>query len=147
MTTVAFRDGVMAADSLAQIDSQIIGMQKLFIVRSAVIGGCGDAADIRVFIDWFSAGADTGRLPEFRSYRADDAPDFTVIVADESGLTRWTEYFQPTRINEPFYAIGSGSMFALGAMCHGASAEEAVRIAALNDVNTGGCIVTERVGK
>jgi ATP-dependent protease HslVU (ClpYQ) peptidase subunit len=39
-----------------------------------------------------------------------------------------------------YAAIGSGGMFAMGAMAHGATAEEAVAAAALHDKNTGGNI-------
>jgi 20S proteasome alpha/beta subunit len=40
-------------------------------------------------------------------------------------------------VDQPYYAIGSGSPFALGALAQGASAKEAVEAAAKSDPFTG----------
>ena len=45
----------------------------------------------------------------------------------------------------PYFAMGSGRDFALGAMAAGASAEEAVRAAIAHDVYSGGEVVTLRI--
>jgi ATP-dependent protease HslVU (ClpYQ) peptidase subunit len=43
-------------------------------------------------------------------------------------------------VEADYAAIGSGGMFALGAMAHGASSADAVAAAARHDKNTGGNI-------
>lgn len=62
--------------------------------------------------------------------------EFLVLTQDGKIFTfnnplRWIE------VREPFYAIGSGSHLAVGAMSAGATAEEAVQAAAKHDLYTG----------
>lgn len=59
-------------------------------------------------------------------------PNGDVICFHQNGIER--------RAGLPFWADGSGADYALGAMQHGASAEEAIRAAMAWDTRTGGNI-------
>lgn len=131
MTTIAYRDGVMAADSCATDNGYCVGTIAKIWRRAdgAVAGMAGGADDMVVFRDWF-LGWMHGTYP--------------IIAHDSEGIVAFAGgpvlgYFKSgvgVAIEAPFYAIGSGFKAALGAMHAGAGAAEAVRIAALLDVYT-----------
>ena len=144
MTTVAYRDGVMAADSQADSGGLLRIRQKLHRVGEEIIGSSGNSMDIMAFVKWWRSGNDLMALPEFRSYGRDsDPPDFVALVLSAAGLELWNEYFEPLPILDEFFAIGSGAAAAIAAMHMGADAPKAVEIAALVDVATGGEVQVE----
>ena len=150
MSTVAYRDSVMAADRYGERHRIRAMTQKLYRVRDAVIGYTGSHMDRLTFVRWYDQGANLDAVPQFRSYRgSDDAPDFDALVLTSAGLTQWTEHFQPIPLpHEPFFAIGSGAAAAMAAMYMGADAIKAVEIAGLVDVATGrDQIDVERLGQ
>lgn len=59
-----------------------------------------------------------------------------VLTADKRlfGSDTGSKYYE---IREPYYAVGTGAMFALGALKQGASLKEALKVAADCDVYTG----------
>ena len=146
MTTVAYRDGVMAADTLGvRFDMPRI-CYKVHRVGDAIIGAAGNYSDCLVFVEWWRDGHDLKKLPEFKMYRGEpDAPDIEALVLTADGLDRWTEHFQHDPILDPFFAIGSGAGAAMAAMHMGADAAEAVRIASLVFMSTGGDVQVERL--
>lgn len=87
-----------------------------------------------IFVDWY------GKKTKPPAVLSD--ADFTCLVLDEDGLWEFDSYCRAEQITEEFYAIGSGAKVALGAMHHGASAQEAVEIAKLVDPYTGGEVKT-----
>lgn len=137
MSVVAYKDGIMAADSRAYggkyqaspgakakahrlADGTRVGLV------SAVVGLP------EKYLAWLAGGAKpedwSGDKPDLRCLMV--KPDGAVFLADE-GLT----FSGP--IDCQVYAIGSGAEFALGAMAAGASAEEAVRVACRYDPHCG----------
>ncbi len=147
MTTIAVRDGIMAGDTRSVWNQIIVGeRQKIERVNGVLIGCAGSASDWLVFVDWYRCGVDLSALPEFRQYQGqDDAPNFDVLVLGPDGLTYWTQHFQPAPLDCPFWAIGSGAMAALAAMHMGATAAEAIAVAAKVDMFTGGTIQVEKL--
>ena len=130
MTVVVVRDGVMAADTGARTGQMKRFVTKLHRVDKAIIGFSGSLLDGLVFVDWWREGRNMDHLPEFRMYRgADDAPDITALVLTPDGLEYWTEHFQPSPVEMPYFAVGSGAMAAMGAMHMGADAIRAAEAA------------------
>lgn len=136
MTTIAYRDGVIAADTCVSISTEAGGArkfrtEKLFRKRVKVkgrfeehiLGTAGEASPSLVFVDWYGSGKPA---PEIF---ADLGPDFTILIATPRGLFEADAYCRPERVFESFYAIGSGAKAALGAMHAGANARQAVAIA------------------
>ena len=134
MTTVAFKDGQMAADTCCPgwVNRRA---RKVHKVGDLIVGLAGHETDCLTFLDWLRR--DQFSEPNFRNYRGDDdAPDFAALIWRDNQLEYWTEYLTPVILIEPFFSIGSGSQAAMGAMHMGATAQQAVQIAAAIDVNT-----------
>lgn len=149
MTTIAYRDGVLAADSRLTVDhgsgARVHFCRKLFRKKitegkktfDVIIATAGEASSGMVFHDWYGSGKP---IPELFLHLGGD---FTCLVLRPDGLFEFDVYCRPEKIEEDIYAIGSGAMAALAAMHCGKSALEAVRIAARIDLYTGGRIVSE----
>lgn len=136
MTTIAVRMGVMAADSRVTHDSEGGGSRvtrcvKLLRVRDALVGLSGESEPGLIFLDWYKSGK-----REAPGVLIDGEADFTALVLTPKGLFEYGKYCRPEKILDKFWAIGSGTKAALGAMHMGASAERAVEIACLIDPYT-----------
>ena len=146
MTTVAYRDGVMAADTQGEYAGLRRTCQKIHRVEGVIIGCSGSYTDGLTFVDWWRAGHDLDKTPKFKTYHGgDDAPDIHAIVLTAEGVEIWTEHFQKRPVTDEFFAVGSGAMAALAAMHMGAAAEKAVGVAMLVDIYTGGDVQVERL--
>jgi ATP-dependent protease HslVU (ClpYQ) peptidase subunit len=135
MTTIAWKDGRVAADSLVTAGDVRRGfVEKLTLLQDGLVFGHSGATgfDIEV-IDWLNAGA----KPKDRPAIPEDAR-FTGIICWKEDFVLYGRDLRPQNIQAPFYSIGSGNEFAMGAMAFGASAKEAVEVAARFDVYTGG---------
>ena len=135
MTTIAYRDGVLAADSLVCVSGwkQPHRAAKLHRMQDGTVCGMtGDLAPASSFIRWLDTGE--GDKPPMTDAR--------VIHMQHGGRLRVYEdggYFD---LDCEFTAFGSGSPAAQAAMHMGADAARAVEIAALLDDSTGGEIVS-----
>jgi hypothetical protein len=126
MTIIAYRDGVMAADTCFTDGFVTCGI-KLHKKAGHVIGFCGDVSQALVFVDWFF-NQKKNRRPDLASETGWEA-----MVLNKDGVTTWDRSLRPIPVEESFYAIGSGSPIAIGAMEQGATAAEAVAIACRRD--------------
>ena len=152
MTTIAYKDGTMAADSqLTRGDTiPMFGTCKIIENDGWLIGVAGDLADIvRIenALAWHlseTTAEGTGKT-EKRALTAigKDCNDAQLLVVTP---TYQVYEFDMSRIgvliNLPFYAIGSGADFALGAMEAGATARRAVEVSTKFDIRSGGQINT-----
>lgn len=141
MTTIAYRDGVLAGDGWAFIRETRVATDDQKIVRlkdGSVLADVGSAVTGKAFEVWLDAGAKPEDGPR--------NPDDTIVHLRLDGTLRVYEgdfYYDhdPTR----FRAWGHGMEFAMGAMAQGATAEEAIGIAARFDAYTGGTILALRL--
>jgi ATP-dependent protease HslVU (ClpYQ) peptidase subunit len=144
MTTIAYRGGVMAADSLGtRGDIRVDGSQKIQRLPNAIIAFSGNISDGLLFVDWWRRGCLRDHPPVFRpnGLRDGQGPDFHALVLTADGVSRWWEDLAPEPVLDEFFAIGSGAAAATAAMHMGASAAEAVRIAIKVDIYTGGEVI------
>ncbi|MFC3072354.1 hypothetical protein [Shinella pollutisoli] len=133
MTTVAYRDGVLAADSRFMVNGwkQPHPAKKLFRMKDgAVCAVTGDYAISVEFVRWLDGD------------RAQPAPQLgdmgRVIHMAKDGTLTIYEMSGSFEVSCEFTAFGSGSPAAQAAMYMGADAIKAVEIAALLDDATGG---------
>lgn len=128
MTTVAYRDGWMVADSqLTSGNSMKHRVAKIErLPDGRLIGMAGDWPSALAIRDWFVAGCPDDNKP-------DDAEDAVVMLAGPSGVTLIDSDLIPMPLLDAFAAIGSGAEYAVGAMEAGATAEDAVLIACRRD--------------
>jgi ATP-dependent protease HslVU (ClpYQ) peptidase subunit len=140
MTTVAYRDGVMAADTasyIANLQVRAPGtVSKVYRLRDgSLFSGAGSSPKIAKLMRYIEAeglhGADPPR---------DDV--WAILVTPDRRIWSIQEGDVHEVLEAGFYATGSGAEAALGAMHHGATAEEAVRIAMLVDPYTSGEVIS-----
>lgn len=149
MTTIAFRNGVMASDTLVVGGDIKSHAEKMFVrqvgrgasKRKVLIGISGTIGPAMLFVEWYGK---KSKPPERFLSMSDDC-DFDAIVWDRGKLYEVDRECCPREITEPFCAIGTGAAAALGAMHKGATAQEAVRIAIKVDSLTGGTIKIMKV--
>lgn len=141
MTAIAYRDGIMAADSLANADGAVHGYT-IKIVRApsgALAGVAGEAGATARFRRLFAAG-------EFAIDEEIDADeDFGALIVEPEGTVyrRGLKHF--FSIVAPFHVLGSAEEILIGAMSMGATADEAVRIAIKYHGQCGGDVQVERL--
>jgi hypothetical protein len=124
MTIVTIRDGVIVADTALNDNGHCVGRtQKVFAVPDqwggGWVAGSGNKSATETAIQALIADGPSAKPSVEMNLlwlRADGS-----IWANDGGP--WFE------LDAPFHAIGSGLPVALGAMAHGATAEEAARIA------------------
>lgn len=133
MTTIVYRDGIMAADSMLTDWGDIKRQtDKIFIMPDAVIGTAGDDGDILNFLDWWEAGHNSKKKP-----RRSSVTELHLIIVDATGKASiWAEDYNGEVVKEPFCSIGSGRGVAYGALEMGATAEQAVKAACKWNLNT-----------
>lgn len=136
MTVIAYRDGVIAADSLMVGGGHIMSrdVTKIYKNGSILHGACGDAAWCKSFHDWMNLGL-KGNCPGMRSDESGAIiilPTGLIVDVNVAGFI--------IRSDLDFWAIGCGADYAIGAMECGASAEEACKVAITWNSECGGDI-------
>jgi ATP-dependent protease HslVU (ClpYQ) peptidase subunit len=144
LTTIAYRDGVMAADGRVTIGQLIVTDTCRKITKlsdGALFALAGDDQLEKNIIEWLEE-ADGGIMPP-------QGKDFTAILVDTSGnlsvFAGSGDRFVPWE-GISYAAFGSGADVAYGAMEMGASADQAVAASINRDVNSGGSIQVEQLG-
>jgi len=135
MTTIAYRNGILAADTLVTEQGRRVGRTTKIFRHGELLWGFAGALQHRdVVASWLSAGlpGDTPLMETRKGARSD------ALIIFDGRLICFDEHGADSMALPQFYAIGSGAPYALGAMAHGASAEEAVRAAMNLDLYTGG---------
>lgn len=135
MTTIAYRNGIIAADGLATRNGIVVETKARKIRRLAngdIVGLTGDACFLESFIEWHLD----------RSKDRFDLGESSGIVLNSSGLFEYEIKCDFSQVHDEFAAWGSGFAIAIAAMTMGASAVEAVELAAKLDIKTGGEIIS-----
>lgn len=143
MTTWAYRDGILAADT--QTTSGNIRAGTVAKIRRAgpfLIAISGALSLCEAWASWVCSGMDPEREPErvfgHGSGNESERAYGTIFLGGEAYV-----FFEPSGSHicyAPFTADGSGRELAIGAMEMGATAVEAVQVAAKHDIATGGPI-------
>jgi len=158
MTTIAYKNGIIAADTGVFVGNTFIGeLNKIFKVEftyGVILGGVAGDCDKSVkFIEWSHHLEDefiqdtlspiSSKLRDcekLNQYGKNDEPfEAFIVVRHTAGKEKIFTYEAPgiaVEIITPFYANGSGRNLALGAMEVGASAKEAVMVASRYDLYT-----------
>jgi ATP-dependent protease HslVU (ClpYQ) peptidase subunit len=154
MTTIAYKHGILVADRMVTQAGMKSGNVCKITSRAndqhARAGGCaGTLTDMTKFSTFIeNNNFDKFRQqfihqPEASPDRANgDCPNGFIVVRQpdrQDLIFVWDgdDVIAPMCPDFDFIAVGTGARFAMGAMAHGASAEEAVKIAAMLDTLTG----------
>jgi 20S proteasome alpha/beta subunit len=139
MTTIAYRDGILAGDTRVTTEDLVSPekIRKVFKLRNGCLfAHSGDAEEGELLKRSIIKG---GPMPKIK--------DSDAICVMPNGDILFTEGLTWTKIVAPFVALGSGKQFAYGAMQYGASAADAVRVACKLDKHSGLPIQTVRLTK
>lgn len=138
MTTLAYKDGVIAYDSRATQGSLIVDddISKRVTCNGVEFFFCGNPAQIPELIDaYFQPEVSVPSNANIGAFAYDtQAKTLTTIGADGEVIHKLDVR------KDTHYAMGSGMEFALAAMDLGLSAKDAVKAAAKRDAMTGGKI-------
>lgn len=141
MTTIATDGKTIAADGLRTFGGEICGTahKKIRVSDGCIFTFSGPTPLFEPAVKWQVNGADPRAVPESKG--EDNWWSILVLENDGCGGLTMTRYSSltpyPERFDPPF-TMGAGAEFALGAMAHGASPEEAVRLTAKHFNHTGG---------
>lgn len=143
MTTIAYRAGVLAADSRVT-NAGWVASDAAVKVRQlsdkSLVAICGYVAEGEALASWLEA-ADGSDKPSL-----DEETGRVVHVRTDGSAWLYEGNSKPYALPDaPFHAWGTGMPSALAAMHMGASAEEAVRIACLVDTHSGGEVRSVRL--
>lgn len=129
MTTIAWKDGVLACDSQAtDMGTRSRAKSKLVLTDDYAYAVTGSLAFGLDFVRRLESGEEDPELKKATVVRMDRRTG-QIVVFDPPGY--------PIPVEDKLFATGSGGDLALGAMAAGASAEEAVRIAIAWDADSG----------
>lgn len=142
MTTIVYRDGVLAGDTRITIEEEIQPghCRKVFKLKDgSLFASSGDYEGGERLLE-----AIKKKLPTPICKSGGEA--FGLHIKPNGAVwyyegTRWS------RCHNPFYSIGSGRAYAFGALHMGATAAEAVSVAMKCDMYSGGRVQTVRIGK
>lgn len=152
MTVIAYKDGIIAADSRVSVESEAGGIrffqcQKLFRKRvtingeeqEVIIATAGEGFPGLLFVDWYGSGKEPIEL------LVHGDADFTCLVVTKDGLFEYDKWCRGEKILNEFYAVGCGAKGALTAMHMGASAKRACEVTCAIDPLCAPPIVTMRL--
>ena len=102
----------------------------LFGAEKVIVGACGNADSMGIAWSWLENPMEFDKMPKIKGV------EFIALTSDgdiitSANLQSWI------KVDEPFYSIGSGSHFAIGAMASGKTTSEAIRVAMKHDPATG----------
>lgn len=156
MTTIVFRDGILASDSKMSFGGVYAGnFKKVFKVtmeesqslvdrllhkpierKEYLVGAAGSVPDIQEYLDYiFEGGREPNNDLECSILTIEKTEDGGYDIQYYGGGARLSH-----NIGGDYYAMGSGADIAYGALYHGASAEQAVRAAIHHDNGSGGAV-------
>lgn len=126
-TIVATRKGIYADTKCSY--TVPFKVSKVVVAGLSVFGGTGDLDDVMRFFEWRKKGGKQKDAPTF-------AEDLDVLEVCAGGIFLWGKKLVRLKVDEPIYAVGSGSQYAMGAIAMGASPEQAIETAARYDSQT-----------
>lgn len=151
MTTIAFRAGIIAADSMVFQNAQRANFEvrKIRKFGQTLVSGYGVLVVVQSFIRWAETVKHWDDLRDLPDFPNNDSGGGIAIRQDNGGflVAEFNHYGKEEYwITEAgFLAWGSGANWAEGALWAGASAEEAVRAAQFYSTTSGGTIHTEQL--
>ena len=150
MTIIAYKDGIMAADTQISFGGCTVRAgNKILKIGNWVIGLSGAAVFSKHVLDTFSGHEPAFFAPSIpKTDRMGDEDGVWALAVNReypNVIWRYDRFGDPYIIEGPYMASGAGMDVALGAMFVGASAEDAVRAAIAHCQSCGGDIQVVKV--
>ena len=134
MTTIAYKSGVMAADSGTWLSNVAYRTGNKLAVGpdGSLHGVTGNAADGCTYLRWVTDGMKGDAPKPTETDPKEGRSSFMALVVLPDRVRLWTAHGFEEHERPAHFAIGAGSEMAIGAMAAGATAEEAIAIVADN---------------
>ena len=143
MTTIAYKSGVLVADSQVSAGDRIFRTVKILAFPDGTLfGGAGGLADVLKVRDWAKSGF-KGDPPE----TSEKASFECLHVRTDGSMWLIDDDLTPMCFTGDFIALGTGSPYAMAAMHLGKGPHEAVEVAAHFDPATSLPLHELRLGK
>lgn len=130
MTVVAWDGTTMAADRQGEFFCTKTFRTKIRRIGSVIVGCAGEARASEAVCKWLEAGSAVDTFPKIA-----EADKANLLIAGPDGLFLYENSPHPMRLENKFFAIGSGGDAAMAAMHLGFDAKRAVEVAC--EVSTG----------
>jgi len=131
MTTIAYRNGILATDRQVTVANSRKECAKMWAVKGAVIAVAGVLSDGLRFKDWWLS----GKADQY--FAISDHSSIIVVDLKTAQVTEYDSNMVAMPIIGEFEAWGTGCDFAMGAMAAGSDAVKAVDIGMRYDVYSG----------
>lgn len=139
MSVIAWDGRTLAADKRVSLGTLICTTTKISRVGDALCAYAGDAAGGEEVLAWFCNGAKPSDFPATQR----DRENWSGLLVIRNGqILKYEHSPYPVRLEDKFFAIGSGRDFALAAMHLGHDARTAVEVAIALDSGCGNGIDT-----
>lgn len=143
MSTIVYRDGVMASDTRGyegRGEPPIGFKHKTRRLDDGTLIGCSSSCigGTEFVLEWYARGC-----PKLAEMPGDEKPTSFRLLAvrpDGKGFIADDAFFLSGPLEAPYWAIGSGGEIAWGALWMGADATKAIEAAIAGDVWSGGTI-------
>lgn len=132
MTTIAYKDGCLAADTKITFgDARARHETKIIeFAKGKFLAYCGACEEALAVIEWLKSKDKRKRKPSIDNFAC-------VIYSKRELITMEGGLMAKKHNLSECFAIGNGWQWAMAAMDHGATAKEAVEYAATRDIYTG----------
>jgi ATP-dependent protease HslVU (ClpYQ) peptidase subunit len=135
MTVISFDGKSIAADKRNTWGSGTLTTTKLVRLHGGVLAGCGNTSQILEMIHWIKKGCKVSAFPDFQ--RDPESSVSLLMISPQGQILQYENTPHPIAIENKFWAIGSGSDYAMAAMHLGHSARRAVEVAIALDPGCG----------
>lgn len=137
MTVIAYRNGVLAADTGVWRGALWIGeVEKIARIGPVLAGASGRETDVQVFFEWVLNGRNPDARPEM-------SKDFEGCVVEPDGVFRlYHKKLIASSGTSEWGSAGSGFEFLSGCMAAGATAPEAIALAIKYHESAAGRVTT-----
>lgn len=127
MSVIAWDGKTLCADKQCTWNGTPTRVEKIFKKDNIIAGSVGIYYDCIQFKEWLGTDNPKPTLEE----------DFSAISVENGILKRYGHKLIPIIMNVPFWSIGCGCDFAMGAMASGKNSYDAVSIACKLDIHCG----------
>lgn len=131
MTTCAWDGKTLAADTRCTAGGFPYAGTKAYRLKDgrlyAASGSAEECESVRI---WLESGGDRPKVENFCG----------IVIGADCSIWRYEDKLVPFQVETAFHAIGSGRDYAMAALHMGKSAREAVELAMIYDIYTGGPI-------
>lgn len=138
MTTGIATLEMVIADSFVSYDPCFTGGKKVWLSKGTLWTGAGSAKNLAQFRLWTFGRAKRPVIEKQGEDESEETTKMEVLQVRKDGIYLWINDAIPEFVDSPFFAVGSGGAYAMGALSMGATPIQALEVAAKFSAGTRG---------